>query len=135
MVIDVSEEFTASITTVMMEAVSSSESSVSIFQTTRCNISGHSHLHLSFLFYSISYFLLSCAVFFVSSILTLFLSSSLLFLSLCFCLPCFSVYTFLSKPDGDFKWGQFILLTISKTSRILSLVKKFSSLCTLCTSS
>jgi hypothetical protein len=46
---NVSEELTASIIRVMsllmMEAVSSSETSVNIYQTTQCNISEDSHLH------------------------------------------------------------------------------------------
>jgi hypothetical protein len=36
---DISEELTASIITLMMEAASSSEKSVRIYQTARCNIS------------------------------------------------------------------------------------------------
>jgi hypothetical protein len=37
--------FTVSIITLMMEAVSSSETSVNIYQTTQCNIPEESHLH------------------------------------------------------------------------------------------
>jgi hypothetical protein len=47
MLTDVSEELTALIIiiTLTMEAVSASETSVNIYQTTRCNIAKDSHLH------------------------------------------------------------------------------------------
>jgi hypothetical protein len=44
MLTEVSEELTASIIRATMEAVSSSEMSVNIYQTTHCNIPKDSHL-------------------------------------------------------------------------------------------
>jgi hypothetical protein len=41
--IDVSKELTA---TLMMEAISSTETSVNIYQTTQCKIPEDSHLHI-----------------------------------------------------------------------------------------
>jgi hypothetical protein len=43
MLTDVSEELTASI--IRVEAVSSSETSINMYQTTRCNVPEDSHLH------------------------------------------------------------------------------------------
>jgi hypothetical protein len=52
---DVSEVLTASIISklvaLMMEAVSTSETSVSIYQTARCNIPEDSHLKIEGMFY------------------------------------------------------------------------------------
>jgi hypothetical protein len=43
---DVSEEFTASFIRAMMEAIRSSETSVSIYQTALCNVLEDSYLHV-----------------------------------------------------------------------------------------